>query len=187
MAGAGDTAMEVDATSTSLQTLPSVYIQHDWIKAIECVCLQRHFSTVCFNRSQNDESFFVGIRKPEEQKTQFADIKLDANGKATNELFECEKRGARALNVTVKSLGVNKTFVAPSAELETLHKSAIAAIDVSTHNNLGISAEDDLIKVWNSNTGEYLVRFAADIHSILLIYLISSERSKSAYHDGHNL
>lgn len=113
---------------------------------------------IVFFSSNADESFFVGYRRPDE-KSKFFDVKLDKQtNEFKNETFKCKKLPHHALSVEFSELGLRKTFVAPFAEYDQLHKAAVGTLDVSSSGNLVVSADSFTgLLIWNSENGSVLV------------------------------
>lgn len=109
--------------------------------------------------SEQGESFFVGYRRPNE-KTKFFNVAFGKeNDEFQDEVLKCRRLPRRALSLEFNELNLRKTFVAPVAEYDHLHKAAVSTLDVSSTGNLVVSADSYTgLLVWDTDNSEILVR-----------------------------
>lgn len=107
--------------------------------------------------SIGSDTFFVGYRKPGE-KSNFFDVRLnETTNEFQDESLKCKKLPNRVLSLEFNELNLRKFFVAPYAEYNQLHKSAISSLDISASGSLAVSADESTILVWKTDNGEVLV------------------------------
>lgn len=92
------------------------------------------------------------------EKSKFFDVRLnESTNEFQDESLKCKKLSNHVLGLEISDLNLRKSFVAPYAEYNQLHKSAISSIDISASGSLVVSADTSALLVWKADNGEVLV------------------------------